>query len=953
MTLCLTRRVNFRVLILATEPARMWPAVFRPFCLAGLLALSTGLTLHPARAAAATETATNLASLLAQPPAASRILKIIHNWPDLPVGQDQLIRRLSTQGFGGVVCNVSFQGYLENEDKWQSFTRAVTAAKAAGMALWLYDERGYPSGNAGGITLRGHPEWEARGLLVSHTESTGGQVTLALPPGRLVLAAAYPVGEGGLELDHKNDLAPKATGGQIQWQAPPGRWRVMAVTEDRLYEGTHADGNLHAKMPYVNLLQAEPTRRFLEVTHQAYAQRLGDDLGRYFMSTFTDEPSLMSLFLKPMPYYPLPWSSDLLGEFKRRRGYALELDKIPALVAEAGPGTARQRYDYWLTIGELVSENFFGQIQGWCRQHTIPSGGHLLAEEGLVGHVPLYGDFFRCIRRLDAPSIDCLTSLPPEVPWYIARLLASAAELEGHTLVMCETSDHSQVWRPAGDGRPKRIVTEAEIRGTCNRLMVGGVNCITSYYSFADLADAQLRRLNEWVGRGCFLLRGGSQVADIALLYPVESLWTRFTPSRHWTREAPAAARVESLYRAATDGLFTAPRDFTIVDSRALTEAKVEGDALVHGPLRWHAVVLPGVDTLPLAAWENLARFVRSGGLVVALGALPANSEIEFPSARVGALAREIFGATGREPGSHANAAGGAGIYLPYGSEALLALALEGALEPDLAVGQARSPLRFTHRRIDDRDLYYLINDSAQPWSGTVSFPAAKAGERWDLATGQAADPVTAGPVKVNFEPYGATAFRFAEVRPPRRRAIASGPLPNLALNSLPEPKPTTPHGEFVRAALQADAAHSKPDAPVWEVAATLTKGQVDTHLFAQFRYPQPADLSHADCLVVETWVPEGQRTPNELLVILHEDGGGDFVAHTGRSLAAPGRERSFLPLGRFYLAGWSKDADGTLDLKRVSEIRVGWGGYYGQEGETVVFGLSGLRMGSVGARPK
>ena len=34
-------------------------------------------------------------------------------------------------------------------------------------------------------------------------------------------------------------------------------------------------------------------------------------------------------------------------------------------------------------------------------------------------------------RRLDAPGIDCLTSLPPEVPWYIARLLASAAEVEG------------------------------------------------------------------------------------------------------------------------------------------------------------------------------------------------------------------------------------------------------------------------------------------------------------------------------------------------------------------------------------------------------------------------------------------------------------------------------------------------------------------------------------------
>lgn len=141
-------------------------------------------------------------------------------------------------------------------------------------------------------------------------------------------------------------------------------------------------------------------------------------------------------------------------------------------------------------------------------------------EEGLTTHVPFYGDFFRCARRLGAPSIDCLTSVPAEVPWFIARMLASAGELEGRRVVMSETSDHGQVWRGPGDNRPKRVVTETEIRGTCNRLIVSGVNAITSYYSFQDLSDDALRRLNEWVGRCCAPLTGGHQVADIALLLP-------------------------------------------------------------------------------------------------------------------------------------------------------------------------------------------------------------------------------------------------------------------------------------------------------------------------------------------------------------------------------------------------------------------------------------------------
>lgn len=890
----------------------------------------------------------------AHPPADARILKIIHNWPDGPDAQDQYISRFRAQGFGGVVCNVSFDQYLESDAKWRAFVRAANEAKKAGFAMWLYDERGYPSGNAGGITLRGHPEWEARGLLVADTESQGGPAVLELPPGQLVLAGAFAVQDGNIDIAQKVDLAGEVHDGRLSWQAPAGHWRVMAITENRLYEGTHAEGNLHARIPYINLLMPEPTARFVEVTYGSYAKHLGDDLGKYFMATFTDEPSLMSLFLRPMPYRPLPWASNLPTEFRNRRGYTLDAAALPALVADAGPAGAKIRYDFWLTVGELVSENYFGQIQTRCRQYGVPSGGHLLAEEGIVGHVPLYGDFFRCMRRLDAPSIDCLTSVPPEVPWFVARLLSSVAELEGRPLVMSETSDHSQRYRPTGDKRPKHVVTEAEIRGTCNRQIVAGINCITSYYSFVDLSDEQLRRINEWVGRCCTALRGGHQVADIAVLHPTESLWTRFVPSRHWTTEAAAAARIENVYRTAAESLLTSQRDFTFIDSRALGEAAVESSSLVHGRLRWRILVLPGVDTMPLAAWENLAKFVRQGGAVIALGALPANSESEFPSARVQALAREIFGESAagsssvREPQSRVNAEGGTGVFLPFGLEGLLPLVLDGLLEPDVRVAEAKSPLRVTHRRIDSREVYFVVNDSAKPWTGQVDFAATGTGERWNPATGQREETSTAGTRQLTLEPYGAALFRFTSAKPPHRHTITDGGLPNLVLGAVPGVEPVMGHGEFVRAELTQDAAHSRDGSPAWQAAAVLTRGKVDTHLFLQFRYPQPLDLSDTDCLAMETWVPDGQSTPSQLLVILHEEGGGDFLAETGRSLAAPGRERTFVALSRLQLAGWSKDADGVLDLRRVADIRIGWGGYFGAEDEKVQFSVALPQVGRI-----
>jgi hypothetical protein len=886
-----------------------------------------------------------LAERFANPPAASRILRIIHRLPLTVAEQDAQFQTLLRQGFGGFVSNVSFHNYLESEENWRAFARGVAEAKRLGMSLWLYDERGYPSGLAGGQTMRGHPEYEARGLLIADKASDGGQVVLDVPPGKLVLAAAFPIRDGVIAMEKAVDLSAQVKEGRLQWQAPAGRWHVMAITESTLYEGTHAALSLCDKLPYINLLMPEPTARFLEVTHDRYAARFGKNLGRWFDSTFTDEPSLMSVFLRPMPYRVLPWSPNLAAEFRKRSGYALE-PMLPALVADAGAKGRRARHDFWNTVGALVAENYFGQIQEWCRRHNIPSGGHLLAEESLSSHVPYYGDFFRCVRRLDAPSIDCLTSLPPQVPWYIARLISSVAELEGRTVTMCETSDHVQRYRPAGDTRPVRVVTEDEIRGTCNRLIFGGINTITSYYSFQNLSDEQLRRLNLHIGRSCTMLTGGHQVADIAVLYPIESLWPQFTPATQGARGSPGVARVEHAYRLVSDSLYTANRDFTFVDSRALAAAKVENGALVHGKLRWRVVVLPCADTLPMAAWENLARFQRGGGVVIAVGALPANSATEFPSARVQKLAREMFG-DGNGARVAANDAGGAGIFLPPGSEALLPLVMKGVLEPDVSAGDARGPIHATHRRMDGREVYFLINDSAEAWEGQVSVAAQGAGELWDPATGAVTPLAADGKLSLRLGPYGAVLLRYPEASLPRRLPLAGGSLPGLVLRPLPEVKPTVGKGEFVRAELTGEPGR-------WRAAASLTKSGVDTHLFLSFNFAQPVDLRGSEVLSLETWAPEGQGTPTDLLVILHDKNGRDYIAHAGRSLSASGRCRSFVLLSQFQVAGWVKDQSAPLDLSAVAAIRVGWGGYHGTEGEKVEFATAMPQMGRIGlAEPR
>lgn len=882
------------------------------------------------------------ADRFADPPADCRILKIVHGWPDQEAGREDTVTSLVARGFGGVVSNVSFQGYVEDEGKWDSFLAAMRRAREVNMALWLYDEKGYPSGAAGGIVLRDHPEWEARGLLIADAECSGGEVALDAPPGQLVFAAAYPVHDGRIRTDAAVDLAGFVREGRLAWTAPAGSWRVLLVTEDRLYEGTHAQVSLAEKLPYINLLMPEPTARFIEVTHEQYARRLGPNLGDWFISTFTDEPSLMSCFLRPMPYRVLPWAPNLPEEFARRRGYPLA-GVLPLLMVDA-PGCEKARHDFWLTIGELVEENFFGQLEAWCEAHGLRSGGHLLIEESLVMHVPFYGDFFRCMRRLTAPSIDCLTSVPAEVPWQIARICSSAADLDGERYTMCETSDHSQRYRPAGDKRPVRVVTEDEIRGTCNRLILGGINTITSYYSFAELSTRQIRALNEWVGRCCAALRGGWQVNDVAVLYPIESLWPSFTPARRGATDAARPKLVEALFDGASEALYSHRRDPAFIDSRTLAEAGVADGALTYRDLRWRVLVLPGVDTLPQAAWRNLARFVAGGGVAIALGGRPRNSESEFPSAEVVALGVELFGA-GEAPQTVTNAAGGVAAYLPAGSESLLPAVLDAVLEPEVTVASATSPLRAAHRRIDGREVWFLINDSGAAVEETVTLAAEGPGERLDPATGEIVPVDSAENLSVALGPYRGVLYRFARARQPERRPVSGGAVPGLTELALALPAPTVGKGEFVEAQMTTEADGS------WSATGRLTMGQVDTFLFLGFSPPEPLDLSDAAALVVEFETPDGQRTPAELLVILTDGDGGQYLASTGLPIGVPGRHLAYVAFSRFRLAGWSKDPNGVLDRDRLKSISIGWGGYYGQEGETVSFRLYPPRAARLGER--
>ena len=96
------------------------------------------------------------------PPAKNRVNPIVHGWPE---SRTELMDAVKAFGFGGVVTNPShenwFEGYRNNVREFKSVMKELDDRD---LSYWIYDENGYPSGYAGGETLKGHLELEAKGF---------------------------------------------------------------------------------------------------------------------------------------------------------------------------------------------------------------------------------------------------------------------------------------------------------------------------------------------------------------------------------------------------------------------------------------------------------------------------------------------------------------------------------------------------------------------------------------------------------------------------------------------------------------------------------------------------------------------------------------------------------------------------------------------------------------------
>ncbi len=545
-------------------------------------------------------------------------LKITHELVYDPTWDDDALRAflrrrlqgLADKGFGGVVTNVSGRNYAKDPEEWRKMAIAVDVACEMGLRVWLYDEKGYPSGGAGGLTVDANPDYEAVGLVMLTREIAPGEsVTQELPRGHecFMHAAAFPCKDGKItDFSFVHAVYGKTTDPITLENDSDQSALACFFVKKRLYEGTHAQHNVCEARRYIDVTNPDAVREFIRNTYEPYytytKHHLAEGDGK-IEAIFTDEPSLMGCYINfglypqhthdeyddTLPLYPVvSFGRDVENQFSARYSYSLAPNLVYLFLGETE--RAKQvRYDYYRLLSDLYEQSYFAQLSNWCAAHGLPFSGHILLEDDIRHHVIFEGNYFALLRHMHIPGIDMLHSIPTRVyqDAFTPKLVSSIAHAYGRPHVMSEVSAHAQ----GGKVSPMQMYASMSLQSAL------GVDIFTSYYSEQQAEPALYKQINEALGRADQLMRG-RHIAHVMLYYPIETFQMHHKGSdapygTYCAEENVCADGLRSLFY----GLLDRQIDFDFTDCDLLERCTVQG-GLLQTPQGYHysTLILPPME---------------------------------------------------------------------------------------------------------------------------------------------------------------------------------------------------------------------------------------------------------------------------------------------------------------------------------------------------------------------
>jgi hypothetical protein len=564
--------------------------------------------------------------------------------------------------------------------------------------------------------------------------------------GRVFAVVAAPVLDSG-ELDLSRSKVVTHTGWRttrIHWAVPAGRWRILVFT-DALTGQTVKRPTVGMEGYVIDHFDQRALDLFLDAVGMRTIDKLRDLANPPFHSVFCDS----------LEVYGADWTPRLMEEFKSRRGYDLT-PYLPALWQQAGSVTPEVRYDYHLTLSDLILENFFVRLDAWSHQH------------GMTARVQAHGamgDVMRGYAAADIPEgEEGLNADRYAVIIDHRRLASSAAHIYQKPVISCE----SYTWLR----QPRFLVTLEEMKGATDSSFLDGINQIVNQgYSYSPpqagepgwvfYASTMVNHNNIWwphykylaayIQRAAAVLLNGLSINPVAVYVPLADIYSHYGLGS-LTMDTEIERRLGlDLFMA----LRRAGYDFDLINDDALAKiAKVDAGKLKAGTAEYSVIIVPGVEFMPPESLERLAEFAREGGFLIFTERIPEFAPglngRELSTRRLRHALAQIFPEGHPSADSVHTSGSGKAVLTP---ERLGAVKhVHAAIAPDfrivkpgesdsLALTRAVENVGFARRRLGDTDFYFVSNVSGFEQNLRIRFGAGhKVPERWNPEDGTTED---------------------------------------------------------------------------------------------------------------------------------------------------------------------------------------------------------------------
>jgi hypothetical protein len=645
-------------------------------------------------------------------------------------------------------------GYL-SEEYFKLYRVALEQARKHGMQVVLYDEWTYPTGIVDGQFYAKYPQYTAKSLEMAE-RNVAGPARVEVPvPGNLY-AGAVMMNRDTFELV---DISSRRASGQpLVAEVPKGNWKVMAFyLNDAIRPASQKGG-------FADYLDSKAMDAFVSLSYQKMYDHLGDFFGKEIKFTFWDEPAMH-------PVDGRMWTPSFNQAFQAKYGFS-PMKYYPALWYDIGPQTAAARNALFGFRAELFATNFVKKLNDFCVAHGILAGGHFDQEEP-VSPVGVNGDLMKIFEHQGVPAVDDIYFHGRSNPGY--KIAASAAFNYDKPVMFAETyAAYAKLDEPT----VYKVAMDQYARGVNLQVTSGGPKLWDSPW---------IAEFNNYLGRLSYFLQHGRHVADIAVLYPIAALQGvyHFDGGQHALPAPAAQPRIngeisareggivprEIDYQDVGEALFQGLRvDYTYLHPEVLAgRCKVEGKELIldnrENREAYKVLIVPGGDTLPVAAAARIREFWDKGGVVIATSQLPSRSAEFGHDAEIRAMVADVFGMPVNDPPSadlvrvsggrligiawtKKNGAGGQAIFLPKPEPWVLDWALARVLPvrdvrvdapiPVLKAGtDYDGALTYIHKIKNGHDIYFFANSTDRPVDAKVTLRGQLALKTWNPRSGE------------------------------------------------------------------------------------------------------------------------------------------------------------------------------------------------------------------------